>query len=209
MTIYSKTRTSSYSYRKIYEQHYGKIPIDDTGRTYEIHHIDGDTENNDPSNLVALTIEDHFAIHKSQGDSKACLAIAARMEISAEEKKHLASLANSGDKNPSYGSKWWNNGVIEVRTRRKPKGDEWVSGRFGIGSKINSTKTINGTHPSGSKNGRYDHRIHTFINTVTHEVVVSTQYDFRISRNMRRRSVNKLVDGSLATYDGWILSNLS
>jgi len=26
-------------YRKIYEQHYGPIPVDSDGRTYEIHHI--------------------------------------------------------------------------------------------------------------------------------------------------------------------------
>jgi hypothetical protein len=33
-------------YRKIYEQNYGHIPKDSAGRTYEIHHIDGNHKNN-------------------------------------------------------------------------------------------------------------------------------------------------------------------
>ena len=28
-------------YRKIYEAHYGPIPKDSDGKTYEIHHLDG------------------------------------------------------------------------------------------------------------------------------------------------------------------------
>jgi hypothetical protein len=29
------------NYRKIWENYYGLIPIDEKGRSYEIHHIDG------------------------------------------------------------------------------------------------------------------------------------------------------------------------
>lgn len=61
MTIYSST-----NYRKIYEQHYGPIPKDSDGRTYEIHHIDGDHSNNDPSNLKCVSIQEHYDIHHSQ-----------------------------------------------------------------------------------------------------------------------------------------------
>lgn len=50
-------------YRKIYESHYGPIPIDETGRTYEIHHIDGNSENNDISNLKCVSIQEHYNIH--------------------------------------------------------------------------------------------------------------------------------------------------
>jgi hypothetical protein len=208
MNIYSKNRTSSYYYRKIYEQHHGKIPVDDSGRTYEIHHLDGDTENNSPSNLVALTIQEHFEIHKKQGDAKACLAIAARMEVSAHEKKALAVAANTGDKNPSYGSTWWNNGITEVRTKIKPDGDEWVRGRFGIRNKINSTKTINGTHPSGSKNGRYDHTIYSFYNADSGELFKSTRFDFRTAHDIDKKIVRGLINGSKKCYKGWtILKN--
>lgn len=46
------------NYRKIYEQHHGPIPDG-----YQIHHIDCNHENNDPSNLVAVTPEEHARLH--------------------------------------------------------------------------------------------------------------------------------------------------
>ncbi len=47
------------NYRRIYEKHYGvKIPKD-----YDIHHIDEDRENNDPSNLLALPRQLHRKWH--------------------------------------------------------------------------------------------------------------------------------------------------
>lgn len=55
-------------YRKIYEQTFGPIPVDSSGRTYEIHHIDGNHLNNDIENLKAMTIQEHYDIHNAQGD---------------------------------------------------------------------------------------------------------------------------------------------
>ena len=46
-------------YRKIYEEHYGSIP-----KGYHIHHIDFNHNNNDPSNLEALTPEEHGKKHE-------------------------------------------------------------------------------------------------------------------------------------------------
>lgn len=89
MNIYKK-RIRSSIYRKIYKEHYGPIPIDNQGRTYEIHHIDGDHSNNDPSNLKAVTIQEHYDIHYSQGDWAACLRMSNRMKISPEQKSDLA-----------------------------------------------------------------------------------------------------------------------
>lgn len=82
------------NYRKIYEQHYGKIPKDNDGRTYEIHHIDGDHNNNSPENLKAVSIKEHYEIHFSQGDWGACLIMADRMNLTPEEKSKLAKLGN-------------------------------------------------------------------------------------------------------------------
>ena len=48
------------NYRKLWEQNYGPIPKDETGRTYDIHHIDGNRKNNSLDNLICLSIEDHF-----------------------------------------------------------------------------------------------------------------------------------------------------
>jgi hypothetical protein len=82
-------------HRRIYENHYGPIPIDRNGRTYDIHHRDGNHSNNEPANLVAVTIEDHYAIHESQGDVRACLIMAQRMGKSPEEIRRLAKLAHN------------------------------------------------------------------------------------------------------------------
>lgn len=65
----------------------------------EIHHIDGNHENNDPKNLLAVSIEEHLAIHQSQEDWGAVQAILMRMENSQEaisdaaRKKQLELLA--------------------------------------------------------------------------------------------------------------------
>lgn len=54
-------RQSKVNYRKIYENHFGKIP-----KGYHIHHIDGDPYNNDISNLQCITAEEHAKIHEKE-----------------------------------------------------------------------------------------------------------------------------------------------
>jgi hypothetical protein len=81
----------SKNYRKIYEQYHGPIPIDTEGRTYDIHHIDGNHKNNNPNNLVAVSIQEHHDIHQSQGDWGACSAILMRMKLSPDELSRRAS----------------------------------------------------------------------------------------------------------------------
>ena len=78
------------SYRKIYEQHYGRIPKDSDGRRYEVHHIDGNHKNDSPENLKAVSIQEHYDIHYTQGDWGACQAIAIRMSKSHKEIGELA-----------------------------------------------------------------------------------------------------------------------
>ena len=68
-------------YRKIYQTFYGPIPKDENGRSYDIHHIDGNRKNNNIFNLVALSIQDHFNIHYYQGDWAACARISQRMSL--------------------------------------------------------------------------------------------------------------------------------
>lgn len=83
-------------HRKIYEHHHQGSLLPGI----EIHHIDGDPENNNPSNLLAVTIEEHLAIHQSQEDWGAVQAILMRMENSSEDiadaarKKQLQLLAD-------------------------------------------------------------------------------------------------------------------
>lgn len=64
------------NYRKIWQQHHNKpIPPD-----HEIHHIDGNFANNDPSNLLLVTIEEHLRIHEQQEDWGAVQAILMRIK---------------------------------------------------------------------------------------------------------------------------------
>ena len=77
-------------YRKIYENTYGPIPKDVNGRSYEIHHIDGNSANNDIVNLKCVTIDEHYNIHLAQGDYGACLLISHRMKIDPAIKSELA-----------------------------------------------------------------------------------------------------------------------
>lgn len=89
MCIYCTTN----NYRKIYENHIGPIPKDEQGRTHEIHHIDGNSRNNAIDNLLCVSINDHYQIHKDQGDWAACLLIAQRIgSYTPEEKAELARL---------------------------------------------------------------------------------------------------------------------
>ena len=81
-------------YIKIYKQHHGEIPRDSQGRSYDIHHIDGDYTNNAISNLVALSIEEHYNLHKTQEDWGAVFALAKRLNVSQEEKSQAARNSN-------------------------------------------------------------------------------------------------------------------
>lgn len=79
-------------YRKIYENHIGPIPIDVDGKSYDIHHIDGNHKNNNPSNLKAVTIREHYEIHHLQGDYGACYFITVqRLTATSEEISKKAS----------------------------------------------------------------------------------------------------------------------
>jgi hypothetical protein len=64
---------------KIYEDHYGPLPKDEKGRKYEVHHKDGNRENNDPSNLEAISITEHYDQHYEKGDWLACLGFIDRL----------------------------------------------------------------------------------------------------------------------------------
>ena len=84
----------SNTYRKIYVENYGPIPREPNGRTYDIHHKDGNNANNHPKNLVALSLQEHYNIHKKQGDVKACFITSLRLKLDPKITSQLASEAN-------------------------------------------------------------------------------------------------------------------
>jgi len=166
-------------YRQIYETHYGSIPLDETGRTYEIHHIDGNHENNDITNLKCVSLNDHYDIHYSQGDYGACALIAKRMKMSPEEISHLASIFNikrveDGTHpwtGPELNRKRLDNGTHnflggkDVRERVKNGTHNFLDGE--ISRKSNHNRVENGTHNflGGEEvRKRVENGTHNFLN---------------------------------------------
>jgi hypothetical protein len=92
-------------YKKIWKKHHGLIPKDETGRSFDIHHIDGDKTNNNIENLYACSIQEHYDIHYSQGDWGACFLIAKRMKLSPELISELNSRA--ARKRVEQGTMWF------------------------------------------------------------------------------------------------------
>lgn len=87
------------NYRQIWKEHHGEIPRDELGRSYEIHHVDGNRNNNDIENLICISIEDHYNIHFGQGDFYACAAIKRRMEMSEEDLQLLSEKIAEANRN--------------------------------------------------------------------------------------------------------------
>lgn len=82
------------NYKKIWERHHNK-PLPEN---MEIHHIDGNFNNNDPSNLLAVTIEEHLKIHLDQNDYSAVQAILMRMKRTDENISLLRKAASEHQK---------------------------------------------------------------------------------------------------------------
>ena len=134
------------NYRKIYENHIGPIPYEENGRSYEVHHIDGNHSNNDPANLTTVTLQEHYDIHYSQGDYNACYLMAVqRLDKSPEEISKLASI--SARKKVSDGTHHFLGGEIQrnVNKRRVQDGTHPFLGGE-IQRKSNQDRLLNGTH---------------------------------------------------------------
>lgn len=75
---------------KVWKANNGIIPKDEMGRSYEIHHIDGNPKNNSIDNLMCLSISDHYEIHKKQEDWVGAFMIARRMDQKPHEISDIA-----------------------------------------------------------------------------------------------------------------------
>lgn len=205
MNIYHKKRPDSKVYRKIYESHFGGIPKDEYGRSYEIHHIDGDFNNNNPSNLIAVSIQEHYDIHYAQGDFLACRFIAGKLNKTVEEINLLKSLAaNKRVVNGTHNLLRRGDGT-SVSKDRVIRGDHPFLTRED-GSNLSMDRVINGTNPfskKGSSHPKYKDTIYKFINKNTGEVINSTFYDFRIKFNFYPGSVRRIILDPNQSLYGW------
>jgi HNH endonuclease len=82
------------NYRRIYQQHFGPIPVDDMGRSYHIHHRDGNHSNNAIENLQAVSLQEHYEIHLAEGNTWAALRLAQRLGMSGEDISRLSKETN-------------------------------------------------------------------------------------------------------------------
>ena len=199
MCIYCGTQY----HRLIYENHYGSIPVDEDGRSYEIHHIDGNHNNNSPENLHCVSIKEHYDIHFKQGDLKACLIMSQRMKLTPAEKSRLAKISNTGERNPSFGTIWITNGI----TNKKISAEEeipfgWRKGRYF--SHEHAIK-FNKRDQSGSKNARYNHTLYNFNNLVTGEQVILTPGEFAALTGINIKKVRGLFRKNLDSVKDWII----
>ena len=196
MTIYKPTRKSTRIYRKIYEDHFGSIPKEPNGRSYEIHHIDGDHTNNDISNLQCITAKEHYDIHFTKGEYSACFLIAKRLELSPQEKSDIAKqAANERIKNGTH-----------------PFQNKELQSQYA--KKANATKLAAGTHLFQSPKHRQrlceivrhklkDHIIYTFEHKLTKEKVSMTQQDFVKSYSLNQGNVSSMLRNPNKSVKGW------
>lgn len=142
--------------RSIYEKHYGPIPVDSDGRTYEIHHIDGNHENNSPENLKAVTIKEHYDIHFNQGDHMACYMISLRMNKTPEELSELAKKV--AEKNVENKSAFFcTEAGKEYNKKLLADGKHPLQGRSEEKRQRTLKQVADGKHPMqiASKNGKH------------------------------------------------------
>lgn len=161
MTIYNNR-----GYRKIYEDNFGSIPVDSTGRTYDIHHLNGDHSDSDILNLKCVTIQEHYDIHYSQGDWGACNAIALRMGKTPEELSILAS--------------------IRAKARVADGTHHFL--KEGFAERVNQKRIENGTHNllgPGHNKALIASGVHHFIgkNNPVHKLLDSGTHNFLGDRN--------------------------
>lgn len=189
MTQKYRTTKTDKTYRKIWTEHFGPIPFDEDGRRCEIHHMDGDSSNNDISNLICLTIDEHYEIHYWQEDWAACLTMTKRMKITPEEKSELArkSMLNRMAK-PGFVNNF----------AKRPDGTSVASDKVKDG-----TWHLAGIDTSGKNNGRYDATEYIFENIKTGERATMPQNDFAKTYGLSRENINAIVRKRRKTHKGW------
>jgi len=183
------------NYRRIYEKYHGPIPIDELGRSYDIHHIDGDKNNNDPSNLIAVSIQDHYEIHLRQEDWFACFNLAKRLSLTANEISEIAKNAVKTSieegTNVLVGGRWHKENIDllreKVREQVRTGQHHWTTDEHRILTSIRQQEKVqNGTH-------------HLLGGKIQKELVASGRHHLLGGEIQRKTNARRREDGSLSS----------
>jgi len=191
------------NYRKIWENEYGKIPKEPNGRSYQIHHIDGNHENNEITNLQCVTLQEHYEIHLRQGDKKAAARLAMALKLSPIEISELASAANKER--------------VEKRIhnlQKRPDGSSVSKDRLSNPNYVNpfarrpdGSSVTSDRNQSGPNNPQYDPKVYKFKNLKTGDTIECTQYELRIKFNLHASNLSQVIGKNprMKSIKGWAL----
>ena len=115
-------------------------------------------------------------------------------------KKHNLNTINKmsyskiGSKNPFYKKKHTNDTKLKISYSMKNKMCNEKNGWFKKGYK-----------QIGKNNANYNKNIYKFYNTKTSDIFYGTKYEIRKLYNLNRTNLDKLLNGKINHYKGWIL----
>jgi hypothetical protein len=178
------------NYRQIYEQLNGPIPKDADGRSFEIHHIDGDRTNNSTTNLMALTIQEHYDIHYSQEDWGACQAIIMRMNKTPMEiSKTCRELAKkNAQKRVAAGTH---------NLQRRADGTSLTSDRVKLGTNpFQTRKDGSSLAKDRVANGSHHFLNPQFQSTIARQRVANGTHHFQNLETQRANTLKRVADGT-------------
>lgn len=115
----TKRDMSTKRIRELWAALYGPIPVDENGVTFDIHHVDFNPNNNAPSNWKALSIADHYQVHRDNKDWYSALLISYRLKkkpndltavienvVELTKKRTLSAEARENIAAAKRGTKW-------------------------------------------------------------------------------------------------------
>ena len=186
----------SLNYRKVYERYYNICLLPGI----DIHHIDGNHSNNSIDNLQAVTLQEHYEIHKERNNHYACYMIATRMNIKPDDWKEMARINGSKSGTPELRSLWGKKGgsilyekklgihgaSIEQRQEWARRGGKKTSD-LGLGFK--SGHASEAGKKGGKKGGEYAKENRTGIFALTPE---------QIKAKNQKAAITKLINNGKA-----------